>query len=137
MIMFNRTRRAFLKIVAGLGLYAFMRPVLSSPVTVESFTSALASRMVSIFNNELSAKVVGAEYLRLSQSDADLEHMLDSICRTCGHDTQALMDKDDQQLRDVLVARQRQDFSEGQTVRVQGWVLSKTEARLCALTTLL
>jgi hypothetical protein len=29
----------------------------------------------------------------------------------------------------------RQDFDSGRTVLVQGWVLSRTEARLCALTT--
>jgi hypothetical protein len=33
-------------------------------------------------------------------------------------------------------ARIREDFERGRTVQVDGWVLSRTEARLCALTAL-
>ena len=37
------------------------------------------------------------------------------------------------QLRDSLEARIRRDFVRGDIVQLQGWVLSRTEARLCAL----
>jgi hypothetical protein len=37
---------------------------------------------------------------------------------------------------DVLQRRIRQDFVEEKVVKLQGWILSATEARLCALTAL-
>jgi hypothetical protein len=39
----------------------------------------------------------------------------------------------DDDLRGLIAARVREDFDSGQTVRVDGWLLSCTEARLCAL----
>ena len=36
----------------------------------------------------------------------------------------------------MLVAAVRQDFREGRSVQVEGWILSRTEAELCALTLL-
>ncbi len=38
-----------------------------------------------------------------------------------------------QQFADKLLELTRADFAEGRTVTVDGWVLSKTEARQCAL----
>ena len=37
---------------------------------------------------------------------------------------------------DTLVTAVRRDFREGRSVQVEGWVLSRTEAELCALTLL-
>src|SRR5689334_4386069 len=39
----------------------------------------------------------------------------------------------DVELRTLLGAKRREDFREGRTVTVEGWVLSVSEARLCAL----
>ncbi len=50
-------------------------------------------------------------------------------------DTPALMDSPT--LHATLTARIRDDFAAGRTVRLQGWVLSVTEARQCALFSLI
>jgi hypothetical protein len=39
-------------------------------------------------------------------------------------------------IKTLLLNQQREDFEKGRIVKVQGWILSETEARLCALTTL-
>jgi hypothetical protein len=39
----------------------------------------------------------------------------------------------DDDLRALVAARVREDFEAGDTVQVDGWILSCTEARLCAL----
>jgi hypothetical protein len=39
----------------------------------------------------------------------------------------------DDDLRALVAARVREDFESGETVQVDGWILSCTEARLCAL----
>jgi hypothetical protein len=43
---------------------------------------------------------------------------------------------DDDEMRRLVAERVRADFDEEQTVQVCGWVLSRTEARLCALAAL-
>jgi hypothetical protein len=40
-------------------------------------------------------------------------------------------------LRSAIATRLRRDFEERDTVRLHGWVLGRTEARLCALCALL
>ena len=42
----------------------------------------------------------------------------------------------DDEMRRLVAERVRADFEAEETVRVCGWVLSRTEARLCALTAL-
>jgi hypothetical protein len=39
-------------------------------------------------------------------------------------------------LRRLIDMKRRHDFSIGNTVTVDGWLLARTEARLCALATL-
>ncbi len=43
------------------------------------------------------------------------------------------VEPDAEALRAALLERIREDFRSDQVVRVRGWVLSQTEARLCAL----
>ena len=42
----------------------------------------------------------------------------------------------DRELRQVMARAAKQDFRDGRTTHLDGWVVSLTEARLCALTTL-
>ena len=42
----------------------------------------------------------------------------------------------DRELRQVVARAARQDFVDGRTTQLDGWVVSLTEARLCALSTL-
>lgn len=43
---------------------------------------------------------------------------------------------DDVELHEVFLARVKQDFEEANTITLQGWILSRTELRLCGLATL-
>ena len=43
---------------------------------------------------------------------------------------------DDAELEVSIRRRVREDFAQGRVVRLDGWILSSTEARLCALTAL-
>jgi hypothetical protein len=74
------------------------------------------------------AAVVGREYLAAHPAEADGADLLRYFRSLAG---------DPAALRAVIGARLRQDFADGETVRVRGWVLARTEARLCALCALL
>ena len=86
-----------------------------------------AARLVGIFRHQESARAVGRAYLRLAPEEADPARLLALIHPG---DAAALAEAE---LRRAVAARQREDFACRRTVLLDGWVLSRTEARLCAL----
>ncbi len=85
------------------------------------------------FRHPESAAVIGREYLkdRPGESDARVLGELISISSGGTPDRTCRADPDD--IRRRLRRRVRLDFEEGRVVKVRGWILSETEARLCAL----
>jgi hypothetical protein len=86
-----------------------------------------AARLVGIFREPASARAIGRAYLRQAPEEADAARLLALIHPG---DCAALSASE---LRRAVAARQRADFAAGRTVLLDGWVLSRTEARLCAL----
>ena len=80
-----------------------------------------------------SAVVIGREYLRVAPAERDPGRLAALISSCCG---EPVFDSDGEALRRSLARRTRQDFAEGQIVRLHGWMLSVTEARLCGLVAL-
>jgi hypothetical protein len=77
-----------------------------------------------------SARRVGQVYLQKAPEEADRDRLLMQIFPEL---TPARQIDSPAAWRRAYTAKCRQDFAEGQTVRIDGWVLSLTEARLCAL----
>lgn len=79
-----------------------------------------------------SAQVVGREYLRLRPEEADASRLLDLVAASLRPSPGPAPAR-----LGAAVARQvASDFAEERVVRLQGWVVSVTEARLCAAATL-
>jgi hypothetical protein len=83
------------------------------------------SRLLVLFDRPDSAAAVGREYLREHPDEVDVSTLL-----------AALDSAGPRSLHEWLRWRQAHDFEHGQTVTVQGWVLARTEARLCVLAAL-
>jgi len=79
--------------------------------------------------------VIGTAYLEATPSDARLEPLVDQIVAGLDGGTGALRSSQ-AELRRRLGRRMRRDFEEDATVCLKGWIVSRTEARLCALTVL-
>lgn len=78
---------------------------------------------------QVYAASVGESYLQCTPHEADpivLAGLLKIDARRLPSDPAAL--------RRFVRDRIRQDFAEGRTTDVNGWILSSTEARLCAIT---
>jgi hypothetical protein len=87
-----------------------------------------------LFSNHESACAVGREYLRLLPArEANAEQLLHLLH---GADGAQFTATNSAELRVLVREAQRSDFAEGRTVMVDGWILSRTEARLCALAAL-
>ena len=80
--------------------------------------------------------MVGREYLRSVPEEEDARLLVDLICSGQAVGRADLVGADLKELREWLRHQQRQEFEHGRIVKVQGWILSETEARLCALAAL-
>ena len=93
-------------------------------------------RLLSALGRPKSAAVVGRRYLAGHPQEADRAWLAaqleaDLSCQGC-----APLPGDRPALRAGFSHQIRTDFARGRVVRVEGWVLSVTEARLCALAAL-
>jgi len=91
------------------------------------------TRLKELVPHTDSAVVIGREYLRVASAHWKPERLATLISSCCG---ERAFDSGVEALRRSLARRTRQDFAEGQIVRIHGWMLSVTEARLCGLVAL-
>ena len=78
-----------------------------------------------------STELIGRQYLRKTPSEKDPALLTESIFSS--FEWSAFLETD---VRILIRDRVKQDFAEERVVRLGHWMLSQTEARLCALTLL-
>jgi len=91
-----------------------------------------AERLAALLRHRGSAERVGREYLKARPQEACAANLVTQLTRDLK--LQVLSDGD---LRAHFNKRSKADFSARRVVKLDGWILSETEARLCALTSLL
>lgn len=96
----------------------------------------IEGKLLKLFSEMKSPKVIGAEYLRSFPGQVDSKVLLARICSSCEGGARSLTQMDARALREWIHERQRKDFEEGRIIKLQGWILSATEVQLCALATL-
>ena len=132
------SRREAIKFAVAATVTALVRAQLPGVATLQRTQEALLpARLVALLAHPESAKVIGGEYLLKYPQEADLDTLLDQIASRIVASDVGLFTTTDQQLREQLAGMIRADFAVDRIVKLRGWVLSVTEARLCALATLL
>jgi hypothetical protein len=115
-------RREFIGMAAA-GAAGFVRPATARS---ELVVSPLAHpRLLEILRDERVVRELGARYRELVPDENDARSLAEAIGGTGGA------------ARSQLDDRVQRDFADGRTVTLNGWVLSVTEARQCALRSLL
>jgi hypothetical protein len=133
--MAKLTRRDILRQLACGGLtIALPASALARPAG--NLSPPLATRLGQFFSHRESAQVIGRRYLALRPEEANLNRLTALIFRTPEHCAR-LENADTGQLRAILLNQQRADFARGRTIMIDGWILSETEVRLCALAAIL
>lgn len=127
---FALSRRSFIFRISATGALAFSSPLRAlgrpknDPIAIEDFIS----RLTALFDDLEAPTSIGDRYLDLYPDDDTswlfglLEN--DRSSRRAGR------------LRAKLAELIRQDFNRRDIALVDGWVLARTEARLCALVSL-
>ena len=97
-----------------------------------------ARRLASVMTHRESAATVGREVLRLRPAEANVDVLLAALAASVPDLARLLAQSSDDELRAALDAASRRDFAEASDglIRVQGWVASVTEARVCAIAAL-
>jgi hypothetical protein len=113
---------------------------LAFPVSAFAWPSSdsippLGARLKRFFSNKESARVIGKRYLTMRPEESSLNRLTALICRTPESYDQ-LAKTDTNTLRILLAEQQRDDFTNGRVMLVDGWILSETEVHLCAIASL-
>jgi hypothetical protein len=95
-----------------------------------------AQRLAGLITHADSAAQLGRLYLAENPREADAARLVTLIGAAAGAALTPISAATDEALRAGLEERIRTDFIAGDRVAVGGWLLSITEARLCALVSL-
>jgi hypothetical protein len=131
------SRRAFVRGAVGLTA-AGVAAAVGGGLLGRGRPATPAQRLASIVAHRESAAAVGREVLRARPAEADLPILLAALGRSVPDLPRLLAQAGDDELRAALDTASRRDFAEAGDglIRVQGWVASRTEARLCAIVAL-
>jgi len=128
----NLTRRTFLNLGLGGLAVLLLGKWQTEFVRKHAVKEMTALHFENFFKNPHSAAVVGKEYLKLYPQESDKNLLVSKM--TAGHSkkNKILMTRDElkRQYYDLI----QDDFDQDRMVQIEGWFLSRTEARLCALT---
>ena len=129
-------RRQFLLLALGLAGSVAAGSKLSGAAEGWLRQGNLRANLTALFIHQESAQAIGRAYLQSYPREADALRLEDQIARGIAGGRMLLATTSKPEVSKLLTDRIRQDFATDQVVKVQGWILSVTEARLCALTTL-
>jgi hypothetical protein len=125
------TRRAAIRMASIFGV------VVSSNRVFELFRSQpsteLVKKITGFYSYKEDAAIIGIEYLNSAPEEADMYKIGDLICPNDSARFRQLAHANSHEARAIILEWQREDFEHGRIVNVAGWLLSETEARVCAL----
>jgi hypothetical protein len=127
-------RRTFLLGAGGLAASLVWRSVGSWPFL--GATPSRSERLAGFLKHERGARSVGREYLRAVPAEASPRVLTVRVGERLPGGLGAVDAASDGRLRELLLRAAEEDFQDLRTVELHGWVLARTEARLCALAAL-
>ncbi len=124
-------RRRFLALGLAAAVAGQIRPALAgAPLGgLAGPANDTERRLAGLFRNPEFAREVGRKYLAIHPDEADRYRLRTTLFGVARPRSSAA-------LRNVLADRRRKDFEDGDIAVVDGWVLARSEARVCALVAL-
>jgi len=122
------SRRHVLHLLAGAGSVLAASSVASLMADAPLPT---AEALLSVLSDRAGARTMGRRYLVMAPGEGDVARL--SALVAGGRQVTELTPA---AARALLADAVRQDFERFETVELDGWVVSRTEARLCALAAL-
>ena len=138
-VPFKKKRRDLLRFAVALGGFGFSSLGWSKKVQSrdENLIDPVAIKLSCFFSKKESASAIGSKYLKGAPQEADINVLVGRLCRHQAGVYRKILNADKVTVRKIILNQQREDFGQGRTLRVDGWILSETETRLCALSVLM
>lgn len=95
----------------------------------------LVATLRSLVSDPAGARCIGQIYLRQAAAESDPSHLASLILSSLNLTSQDSLRLRRAALSKLFGAAVRADFAAGRTLALDGWILSRTEARVCALWT--
>jgi hypothetical protein len=125
-------RRVFLLGTIGAGVSLMQWSPWSWPFLAPD-NDLSAERLVDVLAHRETAAALGGEYLRLVPGEADAGVLRILIVRSLSGSTRSIERPSKERLREWVRRTSIDDFEQEHTFKLDGWILARTEARLCAL----
>ncbi len=126
------TRRSFFGVLAALSVW--LLPGARRAGARASLSADWRERWARALPSRRSARIVGREYLRSRPYEADAALLVRLLEESLGAPRPQPDSGSAEILRRALRRSIEADYLAGRTLQLRGWVLARTEARLCALT---
>lgn len=121
--------------LAAIGAVGALLPGLRRARGFSPGPDPAVERLVGLLKHRDSARAIGRAYLALRPEEENADSLV-KLISYAPEDPMVARQASDAELRAWLRRRQAHDFATGYIVKLDGWLLSATEVRLCALTVL-
>ena len=121
-------RRVFVRLALALGGGAFALAIGFRQYTRAQNRAVL--RLAGWLADSEDVRILGRTYLAAQPHEAEAIVLVELLGTDLGLTRYG---PSEAELHELFRCRTRRDFEDGNTVTVQGWILSRTELRLCAL----
>jgi len=130
----DTSRRRFLLGACALAVPVALAPLKPWRAIVEvSGSRTPAARLAGLLAHRDSARSLGRAALGALPGATTPSALVAAVLAGVPGGPAKLAEASDDDLRALVATRVREDFDSEDTVQVDGWILSCTEARLCAL----
>ncbi|MGH1482754.1 MAG: hypothetical protein ACRBM6_29270 [Geminicoccales bacterium] len=130
-------RRQLLRMAAMAALGGGVgQSMISAPTEASPATAKIADNLLRVYADRNSASIVGTAFLQSLSERPNMDQLVRGLVSNLDLSTEKALAFSPSELRQHLKGITSTEFDRGQTAKVQGWVLAKTEAWLCALATL-
>lgn len=131
------SRRTFLKLTGALSAL-FLIPKIMVPDPLKNYAgeTLLGGHLKKLFKNRESAAAVGEAYLAAFPKEASAGKLIGALETENGWQPLELASTGKRKFNQLVKRSVTDDFRAGKTVLLDGWMLARTEARLCALVSL-
>jgi hypothetical protein len=126
------TRRTVLGVTVATALLPLTAAKAGSAVSRDTTSDAIR-RLRRLQPAPQSARRIGLAYANLCPAEAEPHAALREMATALSLRPEEVTAEDEHALRQRIAARVRADFEEGDTVDIAGWMLARTEVRLCLL----
>ena len=128
--MLSETRRNFLTAASVTLLFLSSSALVVARVGLPDRVTAATRSFLRIFKDISAPRAVGAQYLETHPRESDVDLLVTEIFGNAPP-------TDPRELASRLGERCKADFHNDDIVILDGWILARSEARACALTSLL